>query len=484
MAKNTANVDIGLIPVAGEGVRAYPSSLKIPKTLFDIGGKSLLQRNLEIMRDKIGIKKVYIIIGHLGEIIRRKFGNGESMGMEIQYIECKNIKAGLAKGIYLARDYIKSNFVVILGDEFYLNSNHEELRIFPDKDYDAICGVKITGNHELIRKNYSVRIKNNRVVSLKEKPSIIENPFLGCGTYVFTPRIFEYIEKTKPSHLTKRVELTDVIDNMARNKSKVYPLLLKGEYSNINTFGDLNASTYIFRGAMLKDHKTSLIIPAYNEKDSIGYVIDEFKGMVDEILVVDNCSTDKTALIAKKKGVKVITKKLKGYGDALKYGMDNASGDIFILMEADASFKAQDLPKILEYLKDADMVIGTRTTKEMIEQGANMDALLRWGNLFAAKFIELLWINQEPRFTDVGCTYRGIWKDTYLSIRDRLTGTGPEFSPEMMVEILRAKKKVIEIPVTYRPRIGGVSKLSGNRVKTIKTALRMMKLVLKKRFNL
>lgn len=476
--------EIGLIPVAGEGLRAYPSSIKMPKTLFEIGGKSLLQRNLEIMRDKLGIKRVYIIVGHLGTIIKDKFGNGSELGIEIQYIECRDIRSGLAKGIGQAREHIKSNFVVILGDELYLNSNHEELKALSDTDYNAVCGIKITGNIELIRKNYSVRIEDNRIVSLSEKPSIIENNFMGCGTYLFTPLVFDYIEKTKPSELSGRVELTDVIDNIARNESKVYPAYLKGEYNNVNTLDDINAAIYTFRGAMLKDYKTSLVVPAYNEEASIGYVIDEFKDVVDEIVVADNCSTDKTALIAQQKGARVITKELKGYGDALKFGMDNANGDIFILTEADASFKAADLPKILEYLKDADMVIGTRTTRQMIEQGANMDVVLRWGNVFAAKLTELLWINQEPRFTDVGCTYRGIWKDAYLSIRDRLTGTGPEFSPEMMVEILRAKKKVIEIPVTYRPRIGGVSKHSGSRFKIIKTGLKMMKLVLKKRFNL
>lgn len=133
--------DVGLIPAAGEGLRLYPFSRIVPKALFEIGGKSLLKRNLEIMRDKLGIKKVYVIIGHLGEMIENKFGDGSDLGINIKYIECKDIKAGLARGIYLAKDYIKSNFVVILGDEFYLNSNHEELNNFASRDYNAVCGV-------------------------------------------------------------------------------------------------------------------------------------------------------------------------------------------------------------------------------------------------------------------------------------------------------------------------------------------------------
>jgi len=96
------------------------------------------------MRDKLGTRKIFIIVGHLGEIIKGKFRDGSDFGVDIQYIECPNFRAGLAKGISLAKDLITSNFVVILGDEFYLNTNHEELVRFANSDFDAVCGVKIT----------------------------------------------------------------------------------------------------------------------------------------------------------------------------------------------------------------------------------------------------------------------------------------------------------------------------------------------------
>jgi len=91
---------------------------------------------------------------------------------------------------------------------------------------------------------------------------------------------------------------------------------MRGGYTNVNTFDDVNMATYIYRSIELKKFKVSLIIPAYNEEASIGHVIDEFKNDVDEILVVENCSDDRTAQIAKDKGVRVISMKLKGYGDA------------------------------------------------------------------------------------------------------------------------------------------------------------------------
>ena len=94
-----------------------------------------------------------------------------------------------------------------------------------------------------------------------------------------------------------------------------------------------------------------------------------------------------------------------------------------------------------EYIKDCDMVIGTRTTKELISQAANMSTSLRVANLLVAKFIELLWIKIEPRLTDVGCTYRAFWKSEYDEIKQNFIGLGPEFSPEMIIEFLRNDKR-------------------------------------------
>lgn len=162
--------------------------------------------------------------------------------------------------------------------------------------------------------------------------------------------------------------------------------------------------------------------------------------------------------------------------------MEKVKNDIIILSEADGSFKAKDIPKILEYMKDADMVIGTRTTRQMIEQGANMSSFLRWGNVFIAKVLEVLYWKQEPRFTDVGCTYRGIWRDAFNTIKSNLQEKGPAFSVEMMVETLKARMHVIEIPVSYYARRGGESKHSKGFKKPLKNGLKMLKLIFRKRF--
>jgi NDP-sugar pyrophosphorylase family protein len=480
-------VGIGVILAAGAGVRAYPATHFIPKVMLEIGGKPLILRNLEILRDQLGIINIYIVIGHLGEKIRSFLGDGSDYGVHLSYVTCANPSIGLAHGLLLVKDYIQEPFVAILGDEMYIESNHYNLinLIKQWSGFSAACGVLRTNNPQSIKKNYAVAIENGKIAALVEKPDVIYNNLLGCGTYVFTTEIFDAIEHTQPSSVSGRVELTEVIDTLVKGGGAVYPLFLKGQYVNINSLDDYNYANYIYKAKdFYYSYKISVVIPAYNEEISIASVVDDFIDVVDEVFVVDNSSTDNTVAIARAHGARVETVKLRGYGDTIKYGLDHANGDILILTEADYSFRAGDLNKILEYLKDSDMVIGTRTTRQLIEQGANMNGLLRWGNVFVGKLIELLWWAQEPRFTDVGCSYRGLWKDTYAKIRDYLTSTGPEFAPEMMIEVLRARKLVVEIPVSYYPRMGGESKHSQSYWKICRTALRMLKLIFKKKFNL
>jgi hypothetical protein len=130
------------------------------------------------------------------------------------------------------------------------------------------------------------------------------------------------------------------------------------------------------------------------------------------------------------------------------------------------------------------MVIGTRTTRQMIAQGANMDGILRWGNVAVGKLIEGLWWRLEPRLTDVGCTYRALWRDAYRRIRPYLTQDGPAFSPEMMIEVLRTEGRLIEIPVNYYRRRAGESKHSSSRWHSMRTGFRMLRLIIRKRLNL
>ncbi len=475
-------VRLAVLPAAGRGVRAYPRTIHIPKVLLEVAGKPLLVRNIEILRDQLGIRDFIVLIGHLGEQIRETLGDGSNLGVKVRFVEVTDPGIGLARGLQLARDLVHEPFVSVLGDELYLDSNHRDL-LPPTEPWEAVCAVTTTDDPRKIMKNYSVRLDGDRIVGVEEKPTDVAGKLLGCGTYVFRPSIFDAIDRTPPSARSGRIELTDAIATLANEGKPVRAFHLTGNYFNINSVEDQNYANYLVRSGEYGRYRVSVVIPAWNEAGSIGTVIKDFLPHVAEVVVADNESTDGTGDIARKLGAKVFSKKLRGYGDALRHGMDQATGEIIVLIEADHSFRSKDLGKLLEFMKDADMVIGTRTTRQMVEQGTNMKGIVRWANVIVGKLIEALWWAQEPRFTDVGCTYRAIWREVYEKIRPRLVGVGPEFSPELMIEVLRQHRRVIEIPVSYYPRIAGESKHSAGFRQLAKTATKMLRLILKKRFG-
>jgi NDP-sugar pyrophosphorylase family protein len=456
----------------------------MPKVLLEIAGVPLIERNIVILRDQLGITDIVVVVGYLADQIRASLGDGARLGVRLRYVDCPDPKVGLARGVLLAEPLLQRPFVTLLGDELYLGSNHRDL-VEPEGSYFAVCGVRRTTDPHLIQKNYGVALdpSGQRIVDLEEKPAEVKSDLIGCGTWVLTPAMFGRIRNAQPNPKSGRVELIDVIAAAAREGEVVRPFFLEGDYLNVNSIEDYNYANYVARSRSFADYRVSVVIPAYNEEDSIGHVVADFAAAAHEVLVVDNSSKDRTAEVARARGARVETVSCTGYGDTIAWGLDHAIGDILVVVEADYSFRAKDLNKFLEYLKDADMVIGTRTTREMIEQGSNMGGLLRLGNIVVGKIIELLWWSQEPRFTDVGCSYRAIWRESWRAIRDRVRAVGPEFSPEMMIEVLRARRRVVEIPISYHPRLGGESKHSAGLRKVSKTALRMLRLIFAKRFG-
>jgi glycosyltransferase involved in cell wall biosynthesis len=240
---------------------------------------------------------------------------------------------------------------------------------------------------------------------------------------------------------------------------------------------------------MFQDSPIAVVIPAYNEEQTIGEVVAEFvaEPSVDRVVVVDNNCKDATAELAAAAGAEVIAEASPGYGAALRAGLDHAAetgAGVLVLCEADGSFRASDLPKLLSYLPDGRMVLGTRTTRQMVDQAANMDKKLRWGNVLMAKLLELFWyFPHEPRLTDVGCTYRAVWADAWRRIGPGTREAGPSFSPEMICEAYRQGLRVIEVPVHYGARQGGESKHSESFSKVAKTAIGMFRTICRKRFR-
>jgi glycosyltransferase involved in cell wall biosynthesis len=234
--------------------------------------------------------------------------------------------------------------------------------------------------------------------------------------------------------------------------------------------------------AVWQGKRVCVVFPAYNEAANIVSAVRDFRSVeaVDEVLVVDNNSRDGTGDLARGAGATVVVETRQGYGAALQRGLREASADFIVLAEPDGTFVAKDVQKLLAYSDEFDMVMGTRTTRELIWEQANMGWFLRVGNWAVAKLLQLLF--DGPSLSDCGCTMRLIKREAADRIVPKLTVTGSHFLPEMVVLALREKLRVIEVPVNYRGRVGE-SKITGSQATAIKVGLRMIRLILEHRFR-
>lgn len=232
---------------------------------------------------------------------------------------------------------------------------------------------------------------------------------------------------------------------------------------------------------MFGGQTVSVVLPAYNEEQNVGRAIEEFLAhpAVDEVVAVDNNSTDGTkAAIQSTRAVYALETR-QGFGHALMRGMAVAKGDLVVLSEPDGTFLTSDLDKLLLYSRHFDVVFGTRTSKTCIWSGANMPWLLRMGNWFVAKFLEYL--HNGPSLTDVGCTYRLLKRSVVSASLPRLTVGASHFNVEVMIHAIRTGFACVEIPMQYRPRVG-TSKITGSMRRAVWVGLRMIALTLRLRF--
>jgi len=233
---------------------------------------------------------------------------------------------------------------------------------------------------------------------------------------------------------------------------------------------------------MWQGKHVSVVFPVFNEEEGLLDAIHDFSGVewVDEIVVVDNNSTDRSAEIARSTGARLVTESRQGYGYALRRGMQEASGDLIVLAEPDSTFLAKDLLKLLAYEGDFDMVLGTRTTRELIWAEANMGIFLRLGNWVVAKLLEFLF--NGPSLSDCGCTLRLIHAERARSLRGHLTVGGSHFLPEMVILGLLARMRIVEVPINYRGRLG-TSKITGTFRTAWRVGWRMISLILSYRMR-
>ena len=224
-----------------------------------------------------------------------------------------------------------------------------------------------------------------------------------------------------------------------------------------------------------------VIIPAYNEAPAISKVIGDIPNFVQEIIVVDNGSTDPTSEVAKRAGATVLIEPNKGYGFACLKGIEyiqnsNQKTDIIVFIDGDYSDYPQQMSEIIAPIlnQNIDFVLGSRK-KNLSAKGAMLPQQ-RFGNWLATNLMRLFF---DSKFTDLG-PFRAIKYQVLkqLSMKDKTYG----WTVEMQLKILKQNFTYMEVPVKYRNRIG-VSKVSGTLKGAIFAGVKILTWIFKYSFK-
>lgn len=223
----------------------------------------------------------------------------------------------------------------------------------------------------------------------------------------------------------------------------------------------------------------AVIIPAFNEEQSIGKVINAISTqLVQRIIVVNNGSTDNTIEVAEGAGAIVLTENRKGYGWACLAGIDflrNDPPEIVVFLDGDFSDFPEEIPVVIQPIlkEEMDMVIGSRVLGKR-EKGSLMPQQIA-GNWLATRLIKLF---HGASFTDLG-PFRAVKFDKLLALEmsDKTYG----WTIEMQLKAAKKKYRFCEVPVNYKKRIG-VSKVSGTIKGTLLAGIKIIFAVFKYRF--
>jgi cellulose synthase/poly-beta-1,6-N-acetylglucosamine synthase-like glycosyltransferase len=217
-------------------------------------------------------------------------------------------------------------------------------------------------------------------------------------------------------------------------------------------------------GAEAGDLRAVVAITAYNDAEATAQAVKDYSRQpgVLKVLVIDNNSTDATADLAVAAGATVIHEPRQGYGFACIRGLAESlkveGANVVILTEGDGTFFAEDTAKFLAYLDNADLVVGNRVVRGLVDSDSQMDPFFIWGNMAVAMLFRLrFWDGRHlgpAGLMDVGCTFRAIRRSALERILPDLLVGGDHFSPHMLLVAVARGLSVIEIPIRLRRRVG------------------------------
>lgn len=201
--------------------------------------------------------------------------------------------------------------------------------------------------------------------------------------------------------------------------------------------------------------RIAAIIPVLNEAASLALLLPEMPDWIDEVIVVDNGSTDDSATVATSLGARIIAEPRRGYGSACAAGVAATSADILLFLDGDGSDRPSQAARLVDPVAagTADMVIGSRVLGK--REAGSLSVQQRFGNALACWLMRRIW---NAHYTDLG-PFRAIRRSTLVALDLRNHRFG--WTIEMQIRAHRRSCLVAEVPVDYRRRLRGKSKISG-----------------------
>lgn len=237
-----------MILAAGRGTRLGGVQGPISKCMLELGGKPVLEYNLERAASIDDIDEIIIVVGYRAEDVINRYGTGFG-GKKISYV-LQREQRGLVHAVECSKDALAGDdFFLLLGDEVLINSKHREMFTkFKREGLFGVCGVCIAKDRSKISRTYTVIVDTTGTIfRLIEKPKKALNDFQGTGHCIFKNEIFSYIERT-PIHPERgEKELPDLVQCAVDGGHEIKVFQICEEYTNINTEEDLEEAEGIMK---------------------------------------------------------------------------------------------------------------------------------------------------------------------------------------------------------------------------------------------
>ena len=233
--------------------------------------------------------------------------------------------------------------------------------------------------------------------------------------------------------------------------------------------------------APIRDRRVVVALTAYNDEQSIGRAVEDFKQhpAVKSVIVVENNSQDRTAAEAQRAGARVVSETQPGYGRCVYRCFQEAlaedDSELIVLCEGDLTFRAADIDKLLAYIDHADIVNGTRIVEQLREPSTQLSTFMYYGNFAVGKLLEAKHLGRGT-FTDVGTTYKLLRRASLERLMPRLKAAiNLEFNAHFLDTALSSGEGVVECPITFHPRVGISKGGNVNNFRALRVGLGMIR---------